>query len=97
MLESEGSVVALAAETGFDDAKLELLGVAVVLPRPVHGPDAALVGPLPPRLHGWLRKAKLVLQHGDSRAAGVSVRKALFELDGVILAQQINPLTQGTL
>lgn len=32
--------------------KLELLGVAVVLPRPVYGPDAALVDPLPPKLHG---------------------------------------------
>lgn len=52
MLESEGFVVSLAAEIGFDDAKLELLGIAVVLPRPVYGPDAALVDPLPPKLHG---------------------------------------------
>ena len=52
MLESEGFVVTLAAEIGFDDAKLELLGVAVVLPRPVYSPDAALVDPLPPKLHG---------------------------------------------
>lgn len=47
MLESEGFVVSLAAEIGFDDAKLELLGIAVVLPRPVYSPDAALVDPLP--------------------------------------------------
>ena len=33
MLESVGFVVSLAAEIGFDDAKLELLGIAVVLPR----------------------------------------------------------------
>ncbi len=52
MLESEGFVVSLAAEIGFDDAKLELLGIAVVLPRPVYSPDAALVDPLPPKLHG---------------------------------------------
>lgn len=32
----------------------------------------------------------------DGRAIGVSVRKALFELGRVILAQQINPLTQKT-
>ncbi len=44
---SEGFVVPLAAEIGFDDAKLELLGIAVVLPRPVYSPDAALVDPLP--------------------------------------------------
>ena len=94
MLESEGPVVALATEIGFDDAKLEILGIAVVLPRPVYGPDAALVDPLPPKLHGRLRKAKLVLQHGGGRAIGVSVRKALFELGRIILAQQINPLTQ---
>ena len=37
-----------------------------------------------------------MLQHGDGRAIGVSVRKALFELGGVILAQRINPLTQKT-
>ena len=37
-----------------------------------------------------------MLQHGDGRAIGVSARKALFELSGVILAQQINPLTQKT-
>ena len=37
-----------------------------------------------------------MLQHGDGRAIGVSARKALFELGGVILAQQINPLTQKT-
>ena len=37
-----------------------------------------------------------MLQHGDGRAIGVSVRKALFELGGVILAQQINPLAQKT-
>ena len=37
-----------------------------------------------------------MLQHGDGRAIGVSVRKALLELGGVILAQQINPLTQKT-
>ena len=49
MLESEGFVVPLAAEIGFDDAKLELLGIAVVLPRPVYSPDAALVDPLPPK------------------------------------------------
>ena len=91
MLEGEGFVVPLAAEIGFDDAKLELLGVAVVLPRPVYGPDAALVDPLPPKLHGRLRKAELVLQHGDGRAVGVPVRKALFELGRVILAQQIKP------
>lgn len=52
MLEGEGFVVSLAAEIGFDDAKLELLGIAVVLPRPVYGPDAALIDPLPPKLHG---------------------------------------------
>ena len=52
MLESEDPVVALAAEIGFYDAKLELLGVAVVLPRPVYGPDAALVDPLPPKPRG---------------------------------------------
>ena len=52
MLESKGFVVALAAQIGSDDAKLELLGVAVVLLRPVYGPDAALVDPLPPKLHG---------------------------------------------
>ena len=52
MLEGEGFVVALATEIGFYDAKLELLGVAVVLPRPVYSPDAALVDPLPPKLHG---------------------------------------------
>ena len=91
VLEGEGPAVALAAEIGFDDAKLEIPGIAVVLPRPVHGPDAALVDPLPPKLHGRLRKAELVLQHGDGRAIGVSVRKALFELGGIILAQQINP------
>ena len=33
---------------------------------------------------------------GDGRAIGVPVRKALLELGGVILAQQINPLTQKT-
>ncbi len=32
MLESEGFAVSLAAEIGFDDAKLELLGIAVVPP-----------------------------------------------------------------
>ena len=37
-----------------------------------------------------------MLQHGDGRAIGISVCKALFELGGVILAQQINPLTQRT-
>lgn len=37
-----------------------------------------------------------MLQHGDGRAVGVPVRKALLELGGVILAQQINPLTQKT-
>lgn len=52
MLESKGFVVALAAQIGSDDAKLELLGVAVVLLRPVYSPDAALVDPLPPKLHG---------------------------------------------
>lgn len=52
MLEGEGPVVALAAEMGFDDAELELLGIAVVLPRPVYGLNAALVDPLPPKLHG---------------------------------------------
>ena len=52
MLEGEGFAVALAAEIGSYDTKLELLGVAVVLPRPVYGPDAALVDPLPPKLHG---------------------------------------------
>ena len=52
MLESEGFAVSLAAEIGFDDTKLELLGVAVVLPRTVYSPDAALVDPLPPKLHG---------------------------------------------
>lgn len=35
MLEGEGFVVALATEIGSYDTKLELLGVAVVLPRPV--------------------------------------------------------------
>ena len=35
-----------------------------------------------------------MLQHGDGRAVGVPVSKALLELGGVILAQQINPLTQ---
>lgn len=45
----------------------------------------------PPRR---LRKAELVLQHGDGRAVGVSVRKALLELGGIIPARQINPLTQ---
>ncbi|MEF2652051.1 hypothetical protein [Slackia piriformis] len=95
VLEGEGPAVALAAEIGFDDAKLELPGIAAVPPRPVHGPDAALVDPLPPRLHGRLRKAELVLQHGDGRAVGVSVRKALLELGGVIPARQTNPpLTQ---
>ena len=96
MLEGEGFAVALAAEMGFHDAKLELLGVAVVLPRPVYGPGAALVDPLPPKLHGRLRKTELVLQRGDGRAIGVPVRKAPLELSGVILAQQINPLTQKT-
>lgn len=52
MLESEGFVVALATEMGLYDAELELLGVAVVLPRPVYGPDAALVDPLPPKPRG---------------------------------------------
>lgn len=94
MLEGKGLAAALAAETGFDDAKLELLGVAVVLPRPVHGPDTALADPLPPRLHGRLHKAKLVLQHGDGRAAGAPVRKAPLELGGAIPVRQINPLTQ---
>lgn len=37
-----------------------------------------------------------MLRHGDGRAIGVSVRKALLELGRVILAQQINPLTQKT-
>lgn len=37
-----------------------------------------------------------MLRHGDGRAIGVPVRKALLELGGVILAQQINPLTQKT-
>ena len=37
-----------------------------------------------------------MLQHGDGRAIGVPVRKALLKLSGVILAQQINPLTQKT-
>lgn len=37
-----------------------------------------------------------MLQHGDGRAVGVPVRKALLELGGVILAQHINPLTQKT-
>ena len=37
-----------------------------------------------------------MLQHGDGRAVSVPVRKALFELGRVILAQQINPLTQKT-
>lgn len=32
-----------------------------------------------------------MLQHGDGRAVSVPVRKALFELGGVILAQQIKP------
>ncbi len=91
VLEGEGPAVALAEEIGFDDAKLEIPGIAAVPPRPVHGPDAALVDPLPPKLHGRLRKAELVLQHGDGRAVGVSVRKALLELGGIILAQQINP------
>lgn len=95
VLEGEGPAVALAAEIGFDDAKLEIPGIAAVPPRPVHGPDAAPVDPLPPRLHGRLRKAELVLQHGDGRAVGVSVRKALLELGGVIPARQTNPpLTQ---
>ena len=35
-----------------------------------------------------------MLQHGDGRAIGVPVRKALLKLSGVILAQQVNPLTQ---
>lgn len=96
MLEGEGFAVALAAEMGFHDAKLELLGVAVAPPRPVYGPGAASVGPLPPKLHGRLRKTELVLQRGDGRAIGVPVRKAPLELSGVILAQQINPLTQKT-
>ena len=52
VLEGEGFAVSLAAEIGLDDAKFELLGTAVVLPRPVYGPDAALVDPLPPKLHG---------------------------------------------
>ena len=43
MLEGEGFVVALATEIGSYDTKLELLGVAVVLPRPVYSLDAALV------------------------------------------------------
>lgn len=50
VLESEGPAAALAAEIGFDDAKLEIPGIAAVPPRPVHGPDAALVDPLPPKL-----------------------------------------------
>ena len=37
-----------------------------------------------------------MLQHGDGRPVGVPVRKALLELSGVILAQQINPLMQKT-
>ena len=37
-----------------------------------------------------------MLQNGDGRAIGVPVRKALLKLSGVILAQQINPLTQKT-
>ncbi len=52
MLEGEGFVVALATEIGSYDTKLELLGVAVVLPRPVYSLDAALVDPLPLKLHG---------------------------------------------
>jgi predicted dinucleotide-binding enzyme len=35
-------------------------------------------------------------RHGDDRAAGASVRNAPLELGGLILAQQINPLTQKT-
>lgn len=47
VLEGEGPAVALAAEMGFDDAKLEIPGIAAVPPpRPVHGPDAAPVDPL---------------------------------------------------
>lgn len=46
VLEGEGPAVALAAEIGFDDAKLEIPGIAAVPPRPVHGPDAALVDSL---------------------------------------------------
>lgn len=46
VLEGEGPAVALAEEMGFDDAKLEIPGIAAVPPRPVHGPDAALVDPL---------------------------------------------------
>lgn len=46
VLEGEGPAVALAEEIGFDDAKLEIPGIAAVPPRPVHGPDAALVDPL---------------------------------------------------
>ena len=47
---------------------------------------------IPPRR---LRKAELVLQHGDGRAVGVSVRKALLELGGIIPARANQPpLTQ---
>ena len=53
-----------------------------------------MVDPLPPKLHSRLRKAKLVLHHGDGRAVVVPVCKAPLELGGVIPAQQINPLTQ---
>ena len=35
-----------------------------------------------------------MLKHGNDRAIGVPVRKAPLEFNEVILAQQINPLTQ---
>ena len=82
----------LAAGAGLYDAKLEPLGAAVVPPRPVYGSDAASVDPLPPKPRGRLRKAALALQHGDGRAVVVPVLKALLELGGVVLAQQIRPL-----
>lgn len=96
MLEGEGPVVALAAEIGFDDAKLELLGhefgltkstVKLWRERIDQGGVGAIDRP---------GKNNRYPQHGDGRAVGVPVRKALLELGGVILAQQINPLTQKT-
>lgn len=78
VLESEGSVVALATEIGLYGAELGLLGVAVALPRPVYGPDAALVDPLPPKPRGRLRKAGLALQHGDGPpSAYLSAKRCL--------------------
>lgn len=68
---------------GFDGAKLELPGMAVVLPQPAYGPDAALVDS--PKASRSLRKAEFVLQHGDGRAVGVSVVCIYTEAHGEFL------------